>query len=69
MPWFVSGIFDSANASHAARLLPNIQKILRTDAPALAKRAMFMDLAQGFIRDDMAPRVKAMIRFAFVETA
>jgi class 3 adenylate cyclase len=69
MAWFVTNVFDSASASYAARLLPTIQKILRADVPALAKRAMFMDLAQGFIRDDMTPRVKEMIRFAFVETA
>lgn len=69
MAWFVSNVFDNASASYAARLLPKIQKILRTDLPAIAKRAMFMDLAQGFIHDDMGPRVKDMIRFAFVETA
>jgi class 3 adenylate cyclase len=69
MAWFVSNIFDNASASYAARLLPKIQKILRMDTPALSKRTMFMDMAQGFIRDDLTPRVKAMIRFAFVETA
>jgi class 3 adenylate cyclase len=69
MAAFIANVFDSADGSYTARLLPQIQKILQTDMPALAKRAAFMPLAQGLIREDITPRVKDMIRFAFVETA
>ena len=68
MAEFVSNVFDSASTSYAPRLLPIIQKILNTDAPPLAKRTQFMDLAQSFMREDMAPRLKSVIKFAFVET-
>jgi len=69
MAAFISNVFDHANTSYAARLLPQIQTILQADEPALAKRVMFMNLAHGFMRQDMVPRVKSMIKFAFVETA
>ncbi len=68
MAEFVSNVFDSASTSYAFRLLPIIQKILDADAPPLAKRAQFMQLAQTFMREDMAPRLKSVIKFAFVET-
>lgn len=69
MAEFVSNVFDSASTSYAARLLPVIQKILNADEPPLAKRVRFMKLAQSFMREDMAPRLKSVIKFGFVETA
>jgi class 3 adenylate cyclase len=69
MAEFVSNVFDSASTSYAFRLLPLIQKILQADAPPLTKRTQFMELAQSFMREDMAPRLKSVIKFAFVETA
>jgi class 3 adenylate cyclase len=69
MAEFVSNVFDSASTSYAARLLPIIQKILKGDEPPLDKRIKFMALAQGFMRDDLAPRLKRVIKFGFVETA
>ncbi len=68
MAEFVSNVFDNANTSYAARLLPQIQKLLRADVPALERRTLLMSLAQGFMREDMGPQVKSMIKFAFVET-
>ena len=68
MAEFVSNVFDSASTSYAARLLPIIQKILQADEPPLRKRTRFMELAQSFMREDMAPRLKSVIKFAFVET-
>jgi class 3 adenylate cyclase len=68
MAEFVSNVFDSASTSYAARLLPIIQKILQANDTPLEKRTRFMVLAQGFMRDDMAPRLKSVIKFAFVET-
>jgi class 3 adenylate cyclase len=65
---FVSNVFDNASTSYAARLLPQIQKILQADMPALERRSRFMALAPGFIRDEIAAQVKSMIKFAFVET-
>lgn len=69
MAEFVSNVFDSASTSYAARLLPIIQKILDADEAPLAKRVRFMTLAQGFMRDDMGPRLKSVIKFGFVETS
>jgi class 3 adenylate cyclase len=69
MSEFISNAFDNAGTSYAARLLPQIQKILQADTPPLQRRSQFMALAQGFMREDMAPQVKNMIKFAFVETA
>ena len=69
MAEFVSNVFDNASASYAARLLPQIQKVLQADVPPIERRNLFVSLAEGFMRKDMAPRVKSMIKFAFVETA
>jgi class 3 adenylate cyclase len=69
MAEFVSNVFDNASASYAARLLPQIQKVLQADVPPMERRNLFVSLAEGFMRKDMAPRVKSMIKFAFVETA
>ena len=69
MAEFVSNVFDSASTSYAFRLLPIIQKILGSDVPPLVKRAQLLELIQTFMRDDMAPRLKSAIKFAFVETA
>jgi class 3 adenylate cyclase len=68
MAEFVATVFDSATTSYAARLLPQIQKILQAGVPPMERRTQFMALAHGFMREDMAPRVKHMIKFAFVET-
>lgn len=69
MAEFVSNVFDSASTSYAARLLPIFQKILDDDAPAIDRRKNFMELVSTFMRDDMAPRLKSVIKFAFVEPA
>ncbi len=68
MAAFVSNIFNAAGPSFAARLLPQIQTTLRADGPALARRAALMALAQGFMCEDIAPQMKSLIKFAFVET-
>jgi class 3 adenylate cyclase len=69
MAEFIANVFGSASTSYAARLLPQIQKILQAEVPPMERRTLFMTLAQGFVREDMVPRVKNMIKFAFVETA
>jgi class 3 adenylate cyclase len=68
MAAFVSNIFNAAGTSFAARLLPQIQKTLLADTPALQRRAALMALAQGFMSEDIAPQMKSLIKFAFVET-
>lgn len=68
MAEFVSNVFDSASTAYAPRLLPRIQKILDADAPPLAKRTQFMQLATAFMREDMGPRLKNLIKFGFVES-
>ena len=67
MSEFVSNVFDSANTSYAARLLPQLQRILQSGAAANVKRAEIMELIRTFMSDDMTPRVKNLIKFAFVE--
>ncbi len=69
MAEFVSNVFDSASTSYAARLLPLIQNILSADTPPLAKRTQFLELVHTFMTNDMAPRLKSVIKYAFVETA
>lgn len=69
MAEFISVVFDNANTSYAARLLPQIQNILQAGIPPLERRSQFMTLASGFMRDEMAMQVKTSIKFAFVETA
>jgi hypothetical protein len=68
MAAFVSNIFNAAGTSFAARLLPQVQKTLLADTPALARRAALMSLAQGFMSEDIVPHMKSLIKFAFVET-
>ena len=69
MAEFVSNVFDSASTSYAPRLLPLIKDILDIDQPALARRKQFMDVLQTFLKDEMSPRLKSVIKFAFVEPA
>jgi class 3 adenylate cyclase len=69
MAEFVSNVFDSASTSYAPRLLPLIKELLDTDQPALARRKQFMTLLDAFAKDEMAPRLKSVIKFAFVEPA
>lgn len=67
MSEFVSAVFDNVNISFAARLLPAIQSILQSDISGLEKRTQIMTLMRGVAHEEMSPRVKSMIKFAFVE--
>ena len=69
MAEFVSNVFDNAGTAYTARLLPQIQRILQADVQPMQRRTLFMALAQGFMCEDVAPRVKSMIKFAFIETS
>jgi class 3 adenylate cyclase len=66
MSEFVTTVFDSTNSSLAARLLPAIQSILQTDTAGLQKRSQIMSMIRGVLNEEMSPRVKSMIKFAFV---
>ncbi len=67
MSEFVANVFDSSSTSYAARLLPQLQRILHSGHAVNDKRAQTMDLIRTFTKEEMGPRVKKLIKFAFVE--
>lgn len=68
MAEFISNVFDSAKTAYAFKLLPEIQRILESEEPPFVRRAMMMRLTEGFMQDEMGPRAKSLVKFAFVET-
>ncbi|MEJ2123257.1 MAG: adenylate/guanylate cyclase domain-containing protein [Alphaproteobacteria bacterium] len=64
---FVASVFGSINAFFTANLLPKFQIILRSEIDVYAKRMQVMEVIRDFRTDDVAAKVKNMIRFAFVE--
>jgi class 3 adenylate cyclase len=67
MSEFIANVFDSAHIFLASTVLTEIQGILRSDSPDLAKRTKFMRLVHEFLCESKAPQAKSLIRFAFVE--
>lgn len=67
MSEFVANVFDSSNTSYAARLLPQLQRILQSKQAVNDKRTQIMELIRTFMNEEMGPRVKKLIKFAFVE--
>ena len=68
MSEFIANVFDSAHIFFAGTLLTEIQSILRSDSPQLAKRTRFMRLVHEFLCESKVPQAKSLIRFAFVES-
>jgi class 3 adenylate cyclase len=66
MSEFVWAVLDSTSTSFAARLLPEIQAILQLDANGLEKRTRVMTLFRTIVIEELPPRVKSAIKFAFV---
>lgn len=67
MSEFIANVFDSTHIFFAGTLLADIQAILRSDSPDLAKRTRFMRLVHEFLSESKVPQAKSLIRFAFVE--
>lgn len=64
---FMTAAFENAGASYVVSFLPQVQRILGADLTAHEKRVELSALVAAFIHDDWAPRIKAMVKFAFVE--
>jgi hypothetical protein len=67
MSEFAAAVFDNANTSLAARLLPAIQDILRSDVAGAERRMQIMTLIRNTIDEELAPHMKSLIKFAFVD--
>ena len=67
MSEFIANVLDSAHIFFAGTLLTEIQSILRSGIPDLAKRTRFMRLVHEFLCESKVPQAKSLIRFAFVE--
>jgi class 3 adenylate cyclase len=67
MSEFVANVFDSAHIFCAGALLTEIQAILRSGSPDLAKRTQFMRLVHEFLGESKVPQVKSLIKFAYVD--
>jgi hypothetical protein len=67
MSELLASMLSSVNAFFTAGLLPKFQTILHSHIGADAKREQIMAVARDFWNDDVAAKVKNMIKFAFVE--
>lgn len=64
---YIARVFDSARTAFAFRLLPQVASILASEQPVAARRRAVMTLVETFMTEEMLPRVRALIGFAFVE--
>ncbi len=67
MSEFISNVFDDSATAYAMRLLPQIQAVLQSDQPAVVKRLQLMEIIRTFLNDEMTPKTKRLIKFAFVD--
>jgi class 3 adenylate cyclase len=64
---FIAHVFDNARTAFAFRLLPQIVEVLDSDRAAAVRRCAVMSLIETFMVDEMLPRVRALIDFAFID--
>jgi class 3 adenylate cyclase len=67
MSEFMTVAFENADTSYSARFLPQVRNVLGSGLSIHEKRAELSTLVGAFVHDNWAPRIKAMIKFAFVE--
>ena len=64
---YISRVFDNARTAFAFRLLPQIAAALKSTQPVVQRRRAIMALIEAFMSDEMLPRLRALIEFAFID--
>ncbi len=64
---FFQSLTDSNRTAYTMHLIPEITRILKSDAPLTSRRRSFMDLIDRFILDQYLPRARKVLKYAFTE--